>query len=132
MNAPVKWCRWCGEEHAIDVLCDQAASALSDMANLAEGSQPLHHYPPDTDPEALGIGADTEPIGGLGFSGGAIEINGRWQVMLVLHMEGLDGNKFPPRALITPVSGFERLREWTVKLMDETIAKTKELNEEGK
>jgi hypothetical protein len=134
MSTPpeVKWCRWCNQEHAIYFLCDEGASALKDLANLGEGARPMSHFPPGATMEDLGVDPDTvEFLGGLGFNGGAVEVNGQWQIMLIIQGEDLDGKQYPARIMVTPVDGFERLRAWTVEIFDQTIARTKKLNEEG-
>src|SRR6185369_5788344 len=133
MTAKIEWCQWCDQEHPTDFLCDKALAALKDLANLGESAQPVRHYGKDVRLEDLDIDmSSVEFMGGIGFDGSAIQIDGEWYVLLILRTEDTDGNKYPVRMMATPVMGFERLRDWTMQVFDTTIAKTKKLNEEGK
>lgn len=133
VEAVQKWCQWCDKEHAIDHMCPEAFAALKDLANLGEGVRPPRHYASGATLDDIGIDPATiEPIRGLGFSGGAVQVFGEWQVVLIIQTESPDGEKYPARVLLTPLEGFERLADWTAQVFSETIARTRELmSEEG-
>src|SRR6185312_11814089 len=119
MTAKIEWCKWCDQEHATDFLCEQAFSALQDIANLGADARPLQHFPPNATLDDFGIDPETvEFIGGIGFNGGAIEIDGKWWVMIALLTEDTEGNNNPVRVMVTPVEGFERMRDWTMQVFD--------------